>query len=139
MKNQSTINKRQGSVNKRQTNINDDQGNINDYQIGKNEDQTVINDKTKFDLRFNNIWVIGISLVSMTFAIIMFIYKPQMEIQAKVDLLNQKVDVMFKSQQELTNEFKQWKTQAETRLGTVESTQNTVVSYVENHLQVKIR
>ena len=43
------------------------------------------------------------------------------------------------NQRILISEFRDWKNQAETRLGNVESAQNTVVSYLNGHLGVTIR
>ena len=84
----------------------------------------VLTEDTRFNLKFNNLWLMGAFLVSFTFAATIIYIQLQTVIQ---------------NQKELTQEFRQWKTQAETRLGTVESNQNTVISYVESHLQVKIR
>lgn len=104
---------------------------INREQEQTNDEQIIINDKTRFDLKFNNVWAILIAIVAISAS--------WFNLSTRVDLLTQKVDILVESQKEMTNEFRQWKTQAENRLGTVESNQNTVISYVENHLQVKIR
>ena len=57
----------------------------------------------------------------------------------RLTIVETKLDILIASQKELTNEFRDWKTQAETRLGTVESRQNTVVSYLNDHLQINIK
>ena len=43
------------------------------------------------------------------------------------------------NQQELKQDFKSWKSQAETRLGTIESRQNQIISYLESNLKVIIK
>ncbi len=121
MKSQSTINNRQGSVNKRQSNVNNDQGNINDAQ-------TVLNEKTRFDLKFSNAWAIFISVIIASF---MF--------GITYTSLITKLDNVIANQKELIAEFHAWRTQAETRLGTVESKQNQVITLIDQHLGVNIR
>ena len=121
---QAIVNDRQESVNKRQSNVNDRQGTVND-------EQTIISEKTKIDLSLASVWPI--------ITMIIVISASWFNLSSRVDLLTQKVELLVASQQELTGEFRQWKSQAENRLGTVESNQNTVMSYIEGHLQVKIR
>lgn len=121
MTNQRLVNHRQSSVNKGQNNINGDQGTIN-------EAQTVLNDKTRFDLRFNNVWAIVVSLVVSAFAF-----------GVTYTTMTTKLDMVIEQQRELTAEFRQWKTQAENRLGTVESRQNIVITYVNQYLGVNIK
>ena len=125
---QEIVNDRQGSVNKRQSVINDD--------------QTIINEQTKISLHPQAFWsiiVFVVSLVVLWFTTISGIRRDMSDMKNDLKLNNQKIDMVIANQVDQTKEFREWKTQAETRLGTVESNQNTVISYVENHLGVKIR
>jgi hypothetical protein len=81
MTNQHLVNTRQSSINKRHTNINDSQG--------------ILNEDTRVDLKVNNLWAILVSVIISTISIIFFVYKPQMELKASLDLLNQKVDTFI--------------------------------------------
>ena len=57
----------------------------------------------------------------------------------RLSVVETKLDIIIATQNELTNEFRQWKNQAETRIGTVESRQNTVITYLNQHLSVNIK
>ena len=115
---------------------------INGEQKQINDDQVILNDKTKFDLKFNNIYAIVISVVTIVvlwFSTIGGLKGDIDSVRTDLKLNSQKMDTVIANQIEITKEFREWKTQAETRLGTVESRQNTVISYLQNHLQILIK
>lgn len=93
-----------------------------------NKSQGILNEKTRINLKVNNVWAIAISIAVSAFAI-----------GVSFTGINTKLDMVITQQKELTQEFRAWKTQAEVRLGTVESRQNTVVTYLNDHLKVNIK
>lgn len=128
MKPQNLVNTRQSSVNKRQTSVNNTQGTVNDDQGNINEAQTILNEKTRFDLKFNNAWGIVISLIISAFAF-----------GVTYTTMSTKLDNVIENQRQLSADFREWKTQAENRLGLVESRQNIVITYLNQHLGIDIR
>ncbi len=101
---------------------------INKDQGETNTDQGILNEKTRVDLKINNIWAIAVSIAISGFAI-----------GVSFTSVNTKLEMVLANQAELKNEFRVWKSQAETRLGIVESRQNTVVTYLNDHLKVNIK
>jgi hypothetical protein len=93
-----------------------------------NHSQSILNEKTRLDLKVNNVWAILVSI-----AVSAFVFG------VTFTSISTKLDMVIAQQKELTQEFRLWKTQAETRLGTVESRQNTVVTYLNDHLKVNIK
>jgi len=91
----------------------------------------ILTEDTRFNLKFNNLWAIGVMLVILTLAFSQF--------NSRLDRMDDKQNVIIANQTELKAEFKDWKTQAETRLGTVESKQNQVVTLLNQHLSVNIK
>jgi len=57
----------------------------------------------------------------------------------RLSVVETKLDMVIQGQRELTQEFREWKTQSETRLGTVESKQNQVITLLNQHLLVNIK
>lgn len=101
---------------------------INKAQGDTNDEQVVLNEKTRFDLRFNNAWAVIISLVVSAFAF-----------GVTYTTMNTKLDNVIENQRQLSADFREWKGQAEARLGTVESRQNIVITYLNQHLGIGIR
>lgn len=101
---------------------------INKAQGETNDEQTVLNEKTRFDLRFNNAWAIAISLIISAFAF-----------GVTYTTMSTKLDMVIEQQKELTMEFRQWRSQAETRLGMVESRQNIIITYAEKNWGISIK
>lgn len=92
---------------------------INKRQATVNDDQVVLNDKTKFDLRFNNIYAIIVSVITVVVFWFMTIGGLKSDIATiKFDqqLTNQKLDTIIKNQEAIA--FKYEGVQA--RLGIVE-------------------
>lgn len=85
---------------------------INNKQKEINEKQIIINDDTKFDLKFSNIWAIVATTIMLvtTFGLV----------DKRITVIETKLDTLITQQKELTNEFKEWKKQYEGRLGEVE-------------------
>lgn len=69
----------------------------------------VISEDTKINLKINNIWAIFVSIVVSSF--IVGIY---------VNAIETKLDTVLDNQKLLSLDFKDWKKQAELRLGTLE-------------------
>lgn len=90
----------------------------------------VIDENTRFSLRFDNLYAIIACAVMIVGVFAVF--------NTRISLVENKLDTIIENQKMLSQEFREWKNQAETRLGTVESRQNTVISYLENHLQIRI-
>lgn len=84
----------------------------------------ILTEDTKFNLKFSNIWalIVMTAMLVMTFGVV----------DKRITRLEDKMDVMIIAQKELTSEFRQWKTQAETRLGTVESDVKVISSQLLN-------
>ena len=91
---------------------------------------SIIDENTRFNLKFSNIYALLAMVIMLAFTFAAF--------DKRVSRLEDKMDILIASQKELKQDFGSWKKQAEDRLGTVESRQDTVISYVENHLQVRI-
>ncbi len=70
---------------------------MNTHQINLNEDQTVINDKTKFDLRFNNIYAIVIA--------VFVVAGSWFNLSSRIDLLTERVNTMIQSQSILLEKY----------------------------------
>ncbi len=101
---------------------------INKIQDETNTDRGILNEKTRVDLKINNIWAIAVSIAISGFAI-----------GVSFTSINTKLEMVLANQKDLKNEFMAWKAQAEIRLGTVESRQNTVITYLNQHLNVNIK
>lgn len=69
----------------------------------------VLDEKTRIDLKVNNVWAIIVSIIVSAFIVGGF-----------VSGLNAKIDRVLVSQLEIKQDFKEWKKQAEIRLGKVE-------------------
>ena len=67
---------------------------------------TILNEQTKVNLAINNVWAIIVSVIISSFVVGVFVSNMQ-----------SKLDIILANQVELKQEFKTWKTQAETRIG----------------------
>ena len=95
------------------------------------KEESIIDENTFFKLRFDNIYAIIVCVVMIvgTYALM----------DKRLSMIEQNQIQIIQGQKELTQEFRTWRAQAEARLGTIESNQNQVMSYLEGHLQVKIK
>lgn len=92
------------------------QNKVNNRQERTNDRQSVINEDTRVDLKVNNIYAIFVSVIISTVSLIMFVYRPQMELSAKVDMMNQKLDYWIERGNTNTNSIIELqKLHAETR------------------------
>lgn len=92
--------------------------------------KTIIDEETRFNLRFDNIWaiIVCVAMIVGSYALM----------DKRLAMIEQNQQEVIENQKLLSQDFREWKTQAEKRIGTVESNQNQVISYLEGHLQVKI-
>lgn len=92
---------------------------------------TIIDEDTRFNLRFDNLWAIVICVVMIvgTYALM----------DKRLAMIEQSQTQIIEGQKELASEFRTWRTQAETRLGTVESRQSQVITLLNQHLNVQIK
>jgi len=74
-----------------------------------NKEQGVINEKTRLDLRVNNVWAILVSV-----AVSAFVFG------VSYAVMNTKLDTVISNQNEMKQDFKAWKNQWEGRLGNAE-------------------
>jgi uncharacterized membrane protein (DUF106 family) len=73
---------------------------------------TIIDEKTRISLQTNNLWAILVSAVVIGISWASLINR--------IDLLNQKLDFVAQRQDELSQEFKEWKKQEEKRISDLE-------------------
>ena len=81
--------------------------------------------------RTDNVYAFFVSIAVSVFAFASLYFGLSM----KIELLTQKVDYLVKQ----TEEYNLRNANIQTRMGTVESRQNSIISYIENHLQVSIK
>lgn len=96
----------------------------------KNRLPFALDEKTRVNLQFNNFWAILVSVVMISFSLAL-VYSQQMS-------LKEKQQETLAAVLELKKELGDWKKQTESRIGGLESDQNSVISFLENHLSVKI-
>jgi len=85
------------------------QENINNRQYDTNKRQAVLNEDTKIDFKVNSIWAILTSVVISSFIF-----------GGTYAVMIIKLDNLLASQNEMKQDFKEWKKQWEARLGEVE-------------------
>jgi len=73
----------------------------------------VLNEKTKLDLKFNNLWAILFTIVTLTISLMGIYYG----LCNRLDLLSQKVDYIAQQ----NDEYFQRNKDIQTRVGTIES------------------
>jgi uncharacterized membrane protein (DUF106 family) len=73
---------------------------------------TIIDEKTRISLQTNNLWAILVSAVVVAIS--------WASLANKIELLNQKLDFVAQRQEELAQEFKEWKKQEEKRISDLE-------------------
>ena len=94
-----------------------------------------LNENARIDLKFNNAWAIAISIITTSFIVGMF----YSGLKSNQEITNNKLDVLIANQNELKQDFKSWKIQAETRLGKVEIGYNRnrdAIAYIMRFLKL---
>jgi hypothetical protein len=81
-----------------------------------------LDEKTKVDLKINNVWAIIVSVLTTAFIV-----------GGYFTALNSKLDTVIVNQNELSIEFSEWKKQAETRMGLLEIATNVNASRINGH------
>jgi uncharacterized membrane protein (DUF106 family) len=76
------------------------------------KEPTIIDEKTRISLQTNNLWAILVSAVVVAIS--------WASLANKIELLNQKLDFVAQRQEELAQEFKEWKKQEEKRISDLE-------------------
>jgi hypothetical protein len=76
------------------------------------KEPTIIDEKTRISLQTNNLWAILMSAVVVAIS--------WASLVNKIELLNQKLDFVAQRQEELAQEFKEWKKQEEKRISDLE-------------------
>ena len=102
------------------------------------KENSILTEDTRFNLKFGNVWAILVSAVLFAFGIgVYYAGNKTQEV---------KLDTIIVQQKELTLEFRDWKKQAETRLGTVEKEHvgfgrdiANLISLVGQHLKIDIK
>jgi uncharacterized membrane protein (DUF106 family) len=78
----------------------------------RKKEPTIIDEKTRISLQTNNLWAILVSAVVVAIS--------WASLANKIELLNQKLDFVAQRQEELAQEFKEWKKQEEKRISDLE-------------------
>lgn len=94
-------------------------------------DTTIIDEKSRFNLRFDNVWAVLISIALFAFSVGVYYAGSKNQ--------EMKLDMIIAQQKDLSLEFREWRKQAETRLGTVESRQGTVMSFLKTNFNIDIK
>ena len=99
------------------------------------KDAPILTEDTRFNLKFNNIYVLIVTTAMLVFAIAA-VDKRMTRIEDKMDNF---IIVQAQFNKDLKDEFKPWKSQLEGRLGAFESRQSQVITVLNQHLSVNIR